>query len=82
MTPQDLDMDFYVRNANDIKTLVINQLLVDKVITEEQAETYQTNWNIIVVKQGWFKQWLKKYRGDNIKPNDYIYKYINFEPNG
>ena len=50
---------------------------MDKVITDEQAETYATKWQMIIVKYGWFERWFKTLSGR--KAENYCYKYVRFE---
>ena len=65
------------KNANYVKEIVLGRLLVDKVITDEQAETYATKWQMIIVKYGWFERWFKTLSGR--KAENYCYKYVRFE---
>jgi hypothetical protein len=69
-------MEANLRNFNDVKTIVLTRLLLDKVITEEQAEEYADNWQIIIVKPSWFKRWKEKFQKDS---NEYIFQFVRFE---
>ena len=77
MDSQILSIEGDIKNANNVKEIVLNRLLSDKVITEEQAEMYATKWQIIVVKYGWFERWFKTLSGR--KAESYCYKYVRFE---
>lgn len=68
--PNDTD------NANSVKEIVINRLLVDGVITDEQALEYADKWQVIVIKRSWFKRWMQAF---NKTKDGYQYKFVKFE---
>ena len=72
-----ISLEEYTTNANLVKELVISRLIMDKVITEEQAEDYRDNWQVVIIKPTWFERWAKKFNIPN--PSNYRFKYINFE---
>lgn len=65
-----------VANANIVKEMVLNRLEHDGVITKRQEKEYNESWQIIVIKNGWFKTWAKKWQKDESK---YSYKYLKFD---
>ncbi len=72
-----LTLEDDIKNANTVKELVIERLTKDKVITSQQAEEYEDEWQVIIIKPSWFERWMKKL---NIKtPNSYRFKYVKFE---
>jgi hypothetical protein len=75
---QLLEIERDTQNANSVKEIVLAQLLSDKVITNEQAQMYVTQWQVIVIKYGWFERWFKTLRTGR-KATDYSYKYVRFE---
>lgn len=72
-----VEIDSITMNANIVKDLVLGQLLIDKLITPEQASDYQTKWQVIVIKKSWFKSWVDKFGKKDI--DAYVYKYVKFE---
>ncbi len=71
-----LEMEGNLKNFNAVKCTVLSRLLIDKVITEEQAMQYSEKWNVIMVKPSWFEQWKRKFSKEN---DNYIFKYVKFE---
>ena len=51
-----LNMEDNVNNANTVRDLVIGKLLEDKAINKETADNYMNNWQVIVIKNSWFKR--------------------------
>ena len=81
MSPIDtqlVSMESDTLNANIVKLTVIEKLFNNGVITEEQADEYTVNWNIVIVKRSWFKRFfgIKNNEGDE---KGYIYRYVNFK---
>lgn len=72
------ELDYFLKNSNIVKELVIQRLLKDGVINDTQACEYTEKWNIIVVKPSWFEKWRNKFRGD-INNDNYVYKFVKFE---
>jgi hypothetical protein len=74
-----IDMPDSVKNAEVVKSIVLERLKTDDILTEEQFELYNTDWNIIVYKPSWFKKWAARFTkqyGNDI--NSYYYKYVKF----
>jgi len=69
------DIDSYSQNAEIVKQLVLDRLLMDEVISEDVHDKYSSNWNIILVKKSWFKVWAKKFD----KSDGWYYKFVKFE---
>ncbi len=65
------------QNANTVKEIVLSRLLSDKAITEEQARIYSENWQVLVIKKGWFTRWLEAFKRG--KADEYQYKFVKFE---
>ena len=63
------------QNANSVKELVLTTLLNNKIITEEIAKEYFENYQVIIIKHSWFKQWMDMFKKD---ANAYSYKYVKF----
>lgn len=70
-----LSMEEYTKNANQVKDLVLEQLVRDGVITEQTALDYAEQWQVIVVKPSWFERWAKKF---NKSETGYTYKFVKF----
>lgn len=63
-------------NANMVKDSVIRRLWKDGAITEEQADEYSESWGVIIIKNGWFKTWVKKFTKD---ADTWEYRFIKLE---
>jgi len=72
-----ISLEEYTTNANGVKELVISRLVIDKVITEQQADDYMEKWQVIIIKPTWFQRWMKKFNIDN--ENTYRFKYVKFD---
>jgi len=77
MTTQDLEIGTDIMNYNTAKNMVLHKLHEDGVLNDEQFERYVTEYQIIVVKRGWFKEWFKRFSSDKDK-NEYIMKLVKF----
>lgn len=66
----------YIENANNTKEIVLLQLLNDEVITQEQYDKYTQHYQVIIIKNSWFKSWVKKF---NKEPENYTIKFVKFE---
>jgi len=71
-----MEIDSYTENANSTKELVLSQLVRDGIITQEQFNTYSEKWQVIIVKNSWFKKWVEKFSKEK---NSYSIKYVKFE---
>lgn len=49
-----MDIDSETINANVIKNIVLGQLTADKIITNDEANIYGQNWQILIVKKTGF----------------------------
>ena len=77
-----LNLDANHMNFDCVKSIILYRLLQDKKITKEIFETYNTKWNIIIVKKNWFKSWAQKFWGSKIKDeniSDYQFRFVKFE---
>jgi hypothetical protein len=73
-----LELPVLTANGNLVKEIVIERLLKEKIISKTDAEEYCDRWQIIVIKNGWFKKWAKKF---NKPVDDYVYKFVKIEDN-
>ena len=72
-----LEIDSYTKNANVVKELVIQRMLLDGVLTPEKAEEYGSKWQVIVFKKNWFKHWVDVF--SKKEPSGWGYKFVKFE---
>jgi hypothetical protein len=70
-----LCMEENTHNANTIKDMVIEQLHREGLLSEELALDYLENWQILIVKNSWFKRWCNKFKKEK---EDYSYKFVKF----
>ena len=75
---QLISMEENILNATTVKDMTLLRLFNDKVITEEQFKEYSEKWQIILIKNGWFKRWIKVF-GDNKNKEDYQFRYVKIE---
>lgn len=60
-----------IQDANTVKYLVLTTLRDDNVITKEQFEMYNTEYQVILLKRSWVKRWWDKFFSD--KKDAYFY---------
>ena len=80
-----LDMENKIVSENNVKELVINQLVDLGILTKEDGEKFKQEYQIILFKRRWYPSWwnnLKKYANieDNSKDNEYQYLIVKFNP--
>jgi len=71
-----LEIENNTQNANAIKNLVLDQLLTNKIIEKTQHTEYTNDWQVIVIKKGWFRKLFK-----NKDDNKWFYKFVKFNFN-
>lgn len=71
-----LRLEVNTLDASTIRNLVLYKLLEDGVITQKQYDNYIYNWQVIVIKRGWFSQWCNKYKKN---ASEWTFKYVKFE---
>jgi len=71
-----LEIETLTENANVVKNLVIAHMYEEKLINESQYTELVEKWQIICIKNGWFKKWAKAFKKDE---NAYSYKLVQFE---
>lgn len=70
-----LEIEDYSNNSNKIKSMVIERLRVDGILTDEQASTYSDKWQVIIIKPSWYRGWASLF----CKSDSYRFKYVKFE---
>jgi hypothetical protein len=71
---QLVNIDSDIKNAQAIKNTVIGVLLNNEIISEENAEVYHRDYQIIIIKKSWWRNW-KDIFGDN-SDSGYHYKFV------
>ena len=71
-------IESYTLDANSAKEIVLEMLEMNGVITPEIAVEYNEKWQIVVVKKGWFKRWLRSFDKQE-ESEEYMYKMVKFE---
>lgn len=66
------------KNANICKEMIIDKLFKDGIINQEIASEYAEKYQIIIVKNSWFKTWMDKFLKDSNK-DTYSFKLVKFE---
>ena len=72
------ELDYFLKNSNVVKELVIQRLLKDGVLNDAQASEYTEKWNVIIIKPSWFEKWRNKFRG-GVDNDNYVFKFVKFE---
>lgn len=80
-------MESFVKNAEVVKTMVVDRMETEGLITGEQAKEFSEKWQVIIIKRKWYKKWWKKYfdnepDDDGVLDKDgnsYQYKLVKFE---
>jgi hypothetical protein len=65
-----LDLEQNVQNAEVIKTMILNTLLKDRVISEEIHTKYNTQHAVILIKESWYKSLFSK-------SENWVYKFVS-----
>ena len=73
-----INLDANIANANIVKEIVLTRLYDDGHIPEKTYNTFMENWQMIIIKRGWFQRWLKKF-GPKDDPETYQYMLVQFE---
>ena len=68
-------MENDVKNLNITKNLVLSKLYSDGIITKEKYNEYNDNYQVIVVKKSWFKNFFDRVTGDT---TGYVIKFVDF----
>ena len=71
---QLVNIDIDIKNAQAIKNVVIGVLLNNEIISEENAEVYHRDYQIIMIKKSWWHNW-KEIFGKDAEPG-YYYKFV------
>jgi len=78
-----LELESYIENANAVKNMIINQMVKKGDLNEERSLDYLDNWQIIIIKNQWYKRWFNKFKskyGHSDKDiNGWSYKLVKFE---
>ena len=72
-----LKMEEKTKLANEIKEMVLSQLVRLELLPSDVAEEFCEEWQIIMVKSGWFKTWCNKF---NQGQDGYMLRIVNFKP--
>ena len=71
---QLVNIDSDIKNAQAIKNTVIGVLLNNEIISEENAEVYHRDYQIIIIKKSWWHNW-KGIFGKDAEAG-YHYKFV------
>ena len=71
---QLVNIDSDIKNAQAIKNTVIGVLLNNEIISEENAEVYHRDYQIIIIKKSWWRNW-KDIFGKDAEAG-YHYKFV------
>ena len=69
-----VNIDSDIKNAQAIKDTVLNVLRKNNNISDEDLEMYYTDYQIIIIKKSWWRNW-KDIFGDN-SDSGYHYKFV------
>lgn len=72
-----LNIDANIANANIVKEIVLTRLFQDGHIPEKTYDIFMENWQVIIIKRGWFKRWWKKFASKTDKES-YQYLFVQF----
>jgi len=80
-------MESFVNNAEVVKSIVVDRMKIEGLITEDQAKEFSEKWQVIIIKRKWYKKWWKKYFDNDAdddgildkEGNSYQYKLVKFE---
>ena len=73
-----INIDVNIKNANVVKEIVLTRLFEDGHIPEKTYDVFMENWQVTIIKRGWFKRWWKKFSPKD-DPETYQYMFVQFE---
>lgn len=71
------NIEDYTVNANIVKETVLEKLLNDKVISQEQFDTYNFRKQVVIVSRNWFHRWLIGFTKN--KNDGYVFRYVDLD---
>lgn len=71
-----LNLESETLNANMVKDLVVQELVTQQLVTQAQCDDFCQRWQVIIIKNGWFKSWVNKFKKT---PEMWSYKIVRFE---
>ena len=69
-----VDIDSNIKNAQTIKDTVLNVLCKNNSISDEDWEMYRTDYQIIIIKKSWWRNWKEIFGNDS--DSGYYYKFV------
>ena len=75
---QLLTLDQDIQNANKVKRIVVASLIENGYISEEDGHDFSERYQVIIYKNSWFKDFVKKFLPDS-DPNGYRYKIVEMQ---
>lgn len=75
---QLLTLEQDIQNANKVKRIVVASLIDNGYISEEDGHDFIERFQVMVFKNSWFKDFIKKFLPDS-DPNGYRYKIVEME---
>tara|TARA_R110002124_G_C8687490_1_gene492716 strand:+ start:268 stop:510 length:243 start_codon:yes stop_codon:yes gene_type:complete len=71
---QLVDIESDIKNAQAIKDTVLNVLCKNNNISDEDWEMYRTDYQIIIIKKSWWRNWKDIFGNDS--DSGYHYKFV------
>ena len=71
---QLVDIESDIKNAQAIKDTVLNVLCKNNNISDEDWEMYRTDYQIIIIKKSWQRNWKDIFGNDS--DSGYHYKFV------
>jgi hypothetical protein len=72
------ELEDQIKNANIVKSLVLEKLVLDKLISEEDAKNFDETYQLTIVNNYWFPTISKLLEPFGKKTEQYIFKFIKF----
>ena len=74
LNPYLLNIDNDIKNAQAIKNIVLSVLVNNEIISKENSEVYFRDYQIIIIKKSWWRDWKKIFGKDS--DDGYHYKFV------
>lgn len=74
-----LEIPTQIKNAQIIKEIILEKLVEEKLITSEQANNFDDEYQLIIFKRSWYSKWWNNVtKGTKEELENYQYKLVKF----
>lgn len=72
-----IDYERYINNAEKVKHILLYQLYVDDIITDNEYKEYSEKWGFILMKKTWYRSFFERFWPGKYQTDDtMVYKFV------